>query len=307
MNNIMEQNSINTSIRKARKKFVLRIFAFTLLFTIIITLIIPSFFTMFISYKTKDYTRMLSNITQVQAPISNVGFTSNNDFYSHEVGVITTTYRGWSISENMVKSQEILKAKIDVPSLKMNINENNGAVFNLKPTENTNTEFTKLILQKNSNNVGIVNYTLKDAVNINQIQEIVSNYEVKVLWLAVFTGLEYEHLDTVNMGKDVQYRQFGFPTSTFINGEFRELDYNNPSQYIEFLKNEWKWCIDNNGLVKSSKDMLVFKDMKKALASDVSIYGFTIVGTTSELQKLCNDKKIVSGNVYGIYPWDWTE
>ena len=307
MNNIMEPNSISTSIRKARKKFVLKIFALTLLFSIIITLIVPSFFTMFISYKTKDYTRMLSNITQVQTPVSNVGFTSKNGFYRHEIGAITSAYSGWSISANAAKSQEILKAEIAIPSLKISINENYGVAFSSKPSESANTEVAKLILQKNPNNVAIVNYTLKDAVNLEQVHEIVSHYEVKLLWLAVFTGLEYEHSNNVNMGEDVQYRQFGFPTSTNINGEFRELDYDNPSEYIEFLKNEWKWCIDNNALVKSSKDMLVFKDMEKALKSDVSIYGFTIVGTTRELQKLCADKKISSGNVYGIYPWDWTE
>jgi len=307
MNNITEPNNVIAAIRKVRKKFVFKIFALTLFFMLFITLVIPSIFNLIIFNKTNDYARILSDLTQFQEPVSSVGYTSNIGLYKSEIGTITSIYRGWNIQENAVNSQKIIKAEISVPSLKIDVNENYGVSFYSKPSENANTENIELILKKNPNRVGIVNYTLREAKNIEQIKESVSEYDVRLLWLAVLTGLEYEHSDTVNMGQNIQYRQFGFPTSTNINNEFKELDYNNPSAYLELLSNEWKWCSENKDLVKSSKDMLVFQDMQKAIDSNFSIYGVTIVGTTEELLKLCDDKDIVTGNVYGIYPWDWTE
>lgn len=294
---------INKSIKKTRIKFIMQIFAYTLISAAIIFYFVPSIFQGIYYSKMDSYTRMMANLTQFKIPVSIIGNISKPQLFQTEVGIINSAYISNGTGVNL---QNIESTYLKVPSTKLELYDvGYGSSFYINPPSNNMDEINS-ILMHNPNQTAIINISLKNPKTLEEIKEFISKYHINISWLAVTTELEYSHSSNITMEEGSQYRQFGFPTKTLFYNTWEEkvLDYNSPNEYLEFIKGEWEWTIKNKDLVKNSKDMLIFKEMEHALLSDLQIYGITVIGTTDVLSEMCNDEEIAYGVIAGFYPWD---
>ncbi len=304
---LKDQIQIKKSIKKVRMHFMLRIILVTTLTIYIVLLLVPSVMSKIVLGKVSTYERMISNLTQFQTPVESVGFTSTIGLFDYNIGTITSRYKGFGITENQLSVQSISEYKISFPALKINFYNIYDNTFVSKVSDEVTNSINK-ILENNPHMVGIVNFSLKKPIAIADIMNIVKNEDVKVTWLAVLTGNEYETDDTIRFGDAyIQSRQFGFPTEIRNIGKTTttKMDFENPEEYLNGIKTEWKWCLDNKNLINNPDKLLVFKDISMSLDSDIKIYGITVVGTTSSLINISNKENIVFGDVIGLYPWDW--
>lgn len=288
---------LNKIVKKSRYKLITLIISITIAVMVIIVGVIPSISMGLRQLKFDDYTRMLSNLTQFDRPVYNNGFTSNGSLYQFKLGAINSTYQ-----DQIINTQSVDWASVDFLN-RLKINDYYVSSFDVDPIDN-NINYVKTMLEHNPNNTAIINFSLNDSYSLEELKEFFELNGIVITWLAVETGYENSHNDTINM-ENGQYNQFGFPTFTSINSTFetKQLDINNPDEYMDFIRGEWKWSLDNKKLVSKYKDLYVFKEIESVLNSSEKIYGFTAVGTTKDLLELCDNEKLVYGNIGGIYPW----
>lgn len=288
---------LNKIVKKSRYKLVALIMSISLIVIGFIIVIVPSISMYFRQLKFDDYTRMVSNLTQFDKPVYNNGFTSNGSIYQPKFGAINSTYQ-----DQIINTQSIEWISVS-PFNKLKISDFFVSSFYVDPSEN-NINYVRTILDNNPSNTAIINFSLNDSYSLKELKEFFELNGIVITWLAVETGYENSHSDTISM-ENGQYNQFGFPTFTSINSTFetKKLDINNSDEYMDFIRGEWKWSFENKKLVSGYKDLYVFKEMESALKSSEKIYGFTVVGNTKDLLKLCDNEKLVYGNIGGIYPW----
>ncbi len=297
--------SITKSVRKVRLKFIMRMFFITFISIVLIFVVIPNIFQGIYYSKMDSYIRMMANLTQFKSPVSVIGHRTKPEFFQTEVGVITNAYES---SRTGVYLQGEATTILKPPSMKIDYDEIYGTSFYKEPTENNLLEL-RTILDHNDKQVAIINISFKKEKSIQEIKEYLRNYKIKISWLAITTGLEFSHSSNVSMSEGSQYRQFGIPTKTISTKTFEKLvlDFNNPEDYIKFIKEELKWSLNHKDLVKKSSDMFIFQEMENVLKTDFMIYGMTIIGTSDELSKLCENEDIAYGQITGFYPWDIIE
>lgn len=291
--------NVQKSMLKIRFKFIILITGITLSCLLLIFLIIPGIFETIYFANSKDYNRILANVTQFKWPVSYVGNIGDSKLYEYKVGAITTAYIS---NDTGITLQNIVESKVKIPSMKLEYDDMIGSLFYIDaPSNNMNQIYE--ILSNNPHNVALMNISLEDSMSLTEITQLLLQYQVAISWFAVETGMEYEH--NTNISMNGQYRQFGFPTKTIIPNLYKEMvmDYNNPDEYIEYIREEMKWCIEHKNLLYTQSD-LIFKEMEQVLEGEISIYGVTIIGTTDELMKLCDEDAIQYAKITGFYPWN---
>lgn len=320
-------NSSKKIFLKTRRKLINRIALITVLFIIssyiLISVVIPGIGSAFLFYggNLDNHTRAFADLIQFSQP-SNVGGYGNKPgkglkFYT-TLQSYTHTYSGTKVQGSRTYETKLYYFKkgiespidifVDFIHPKTSISES--------LSQNNTIEESKKILNKNGDNtVATVNISLNNFLNMNDIEKLLKNYDVKILWMAIECGEEATKPKNISHGLN-QYVQWGIPSNFFSHTtvfDNNELTSDNTNEYEELILNEMKWLDENKKLIKPNKSLLKNHDIDTSVGSKaryvldngIKIYGLRLTGPSDEIARIHEALDIRYEVVDKIDFWYW--
>lgn len=176
-------------------------------------------------------------------------------------------------------------------------------------------ELLKKNLSKNAQNtVASVDISLKKNIQPSDVESILKNYDIDILWMAVECGYETVMAKNATWGQG-QVVQWGVPGKLMRTEPFgyQKLGRENTAEFFQEAMKEMEWLNKHHRILKHDKDMekLIGKratNQQKSgyvLENGFQIYGLRITGPTEELLRLTDQLDIRYGRVNDIDFWYW--
>lgn len=321
-------NNLNKKVfLKTRKKLIARIILTTILFIIssyiLISVVIPGIgrIVLFSGSNFDNHTRAFADIIQF-SETSNVGgygnsFDKGPSFHTN-LQSYTHTYSGIKVEPSRTYETKLyyFKKGIESPIDIFVDFIHPKTLINEPLSQNDTVEKSKKILNKNGDaTVTTVNISLNNFLNFNDIENLLENYDVKILWMAIESGEENIKPKNLSNGLN-QYIQWGIPgklfshTTPFNNSE---LTSDNTKEYEKLILNEMKWLDENKNLIKPNKSLLKHNNIdnsvgnkaKYVLDNGIKIYGLKLTGPSDEILRIHKVLDIRYETVDKIDFWYW--
>lgn len=306
MDDLGRNMKIEKSIKKAKRKVYTRMIGVTLLICLILYTTVTMLRLAIIDYRSTSYARMLGNLTVFTSPLAYGGYGTNLSAYNPQITVYGYQYAGFSY----VDTHWDMEVDIAPVTLKMRYYDKVGSMFAYGKTKDEVSCDTAIsILKNNPNSIASVSLTLDKVYNMKELKQIEKSHDVKIIWLALETGNEYDLPKNVRMDNEGAVRMFGIPTTFTKLDELKtySIDFSKTEDYIALIEDEFEWSLKHRNYIAKDESLLGFDDMKEVIKNGMNVYGIVVVGPTEELIKLCKDEKFIYAWISNVYPWDWKE
>lgn len=310
-----------------RKKLMFRIIITTLCFLIgfymLISVILPGIGStiLFSGDNFSNHTRAFADIIQFSQP-SNVGGYGNSfdkgvNFYTRIKSYTHNSY-GTRIEPSTTYEAKLYYFKKGIVNpLDINVDFIHPETIIAESLANEDTvSNAKSILNRNGEaTVATVDISLNSIISMNDIQNLLKNYDVKILWMAIESG--EEDVKPINLSYGLnQYIQWGIPGKVFSPNELsskNELNADNVSDYEKIILDEMEWLNENKKLIKPNKNFLksnkidnsIGEKAKYVLDNGIKIYGLRITGPSDEILRIHEALDIRYESVEKIDFWYW--
>lgn len=308
-------------LHKARRKLLLRI---TIQVVAILLLVLYALPMLGLGIRAKgvwNINRAMVDTVQFSIPRT-VNFYSNSGgnllTYSMDFKVGTMDYVGTKAKTNMEykRSMNLITGKIYSPNFL-------GADFihpEITPSsEQYIKDYSVDRLKRNlgmnaQNTVASVNISLARIIQPEHIREILNNYDINIMWMAVETGFEDVTAQNASWG-GTQVIQWGIPGKLLHTDQFgyTQLSKENIDDYFQDATKEMQWLNAHHHILSRDKgtkshigDAATTKQKTEyVLKNGFKIYGLQITGPTSEVLKLVENLNVRYGTINDIDFWHW--
>lgn len=302
--NKSSMDNINKNLAKVSKKFKNKVFLMSISAAIatLITLglVLPAIISIPTSFKMSKITRLSMDAVQFTQD-RKVGGYGNKPFgffdYTQSFSVYTSEVTGKKFKEQTeIKiSPNIITGSFEsiAPAVSQYIHPN------IEPSKGYGEEYTlekanNILIKNKDNTVATIRVSLQNVKALEEIKNILMDYDVEVQWLAVECGDEEIEPKNMSAGQN-QYVQWGIP-GTLASSKDSSLSFISIEDinYNKAIMGELKWLDENKKLIKADKGLLKYNGIDNSVGgkaayiidNGIKIYGLKITGPTSELLEL---------------------
>lgn len=309
----------NKASKRLRWKVISTVISTILIGFLSVYFIIPGVLKAIRSFQISTYTSALADIVQFTQPVTVGGY--GNSFPSGKP--YTMEFRVYSHTRTGLKAKNMAEEEVSMNVITGIVYspEDIGVQFIhplINPEEAYTNEYSRetarRILDNNGEDtVATIDISLNKIISLEKLGELLREYDVDVLWMAIESGAEETKPKNMTIGQQ-QVLQWGIPGKLFErDGKGAEFKPGSEKEYEEKVIKEMEWLNKNKNIFKPQRALFKYNGIDNSvgnraeyvLKNGINIYGIRITGPTKELLRLQDSFDIRFEEVVDVEFWNW--